>query len=87
MGFSRQEYWSGVPLCSLEVEAVTDFIFLGSKITGEGDFSHEIKNPCSLKVKQDKPRRHIKKQRHHFADKGLYSKSYGFPVFMYRCES
>ena len=34
------------------------------------------------------PRQHIKKQRHHFADKGRYSQSYGFsPVVMYRCES
>ena len=35
----------------------------------------------------DQPRQHIKKQRHHFADKGLYSQGYGFPVVMYRCES
>ena len=39
------------------------------------------------KKSYDKHRWHIKKQRHHFADKGLYSQSYGFPVFMYRCES
>ena len=54
MGFSRQEYWSGVPLPSLswqiegeKVEAVTDFLFLGSKITVDGDYSHEIKR-CLL---------------------------------------
>ena len=35
----------------------------------------------------DKSRQLIKKQRHYFADKGPYSKSYGFPVVMYRCES
>ena len=34
-----------------KVEAVTDFIFLGSKITVDGDFSHEIKNSCSLEGK------------------------------------
>ena len=33
------------------VETVTDFIFLGFKITAEGDCSHEIKNACSLKEK------------------------------------
>ena len=44
MGFSRQEYWSGVPLPS----------------------------------PYDKPRQHIKKQRHYFANKGLSSQSYGF---------
>ena len=35
----------------------------------------------------DKPRQCIKKQRHHFADKGLCSQSYSFPVVMYGCES
>ena len=58
------------------VETVTDFIFLGSKITADGD-NHEIKG-CSLEENYDKPRWHNKKQRHHFADKGLSSQSYGF---------
>ena len=35
----------------------------------------------------DQPRQHIKKQRHYFANKGLSSQSYGFPVVMYACES
>ena len=35
----------------------------------------------------DKPRQHIQKQRHYFADKGLYSKTMFFPVVMYGCES
>ena len=35
----------------------------------------------------DKPRQHIKKQRHHFADKGPSSQALGFPVVMYRYES
>ena len=39
------------------------------------------------KKSYDKPRQHIKKQRHCFANKGLYSQSYGFPVVMYGCES
>ena len=38
------------------------------------------------KKSYDKPRQHIKKQRHHFADEGPYSQSYTFPVVMYRCE-
>ena len=33
------------------VETMTDFIFLGSKITEDSDCSHEIKRPCSLKEK------------------------------------
>ena len=60
------------------METVTDFIFLGSKITEDGDCSHEIKRCFLLGRIVDKPRQCIKKQRHHFADKGLYSQSYGF---------
>ena len=35
-----------------KVDTVTDFIFLGSKITTDGDCSHDIKDACSLKEKQ-----------------------------------
>ena len=49
------------------MEMVTDFIFLGSKVTADGDCSHKMKESY------DKPRQHIKKQRYYFADKGLYS--------------
>ena len=38
----------------------------------------ELKDFCSLEESYDKPRQHIKKQRHHFANKGPYSQSYGF---------
>ena len=41
----------------------------------------------TLKESYDQPRPHIKKQRHYFANKGLSSQSYGFPVVMYGCES
>ena len=54
------------------VKTVPDFIFGGSKITADGDCSHEIKR-CSLKNSYDKPRQHIKKQRYHLADKAPYS--------------
>ena len=51
----------------------------GSKITAVGDYSHEIKRSLLLRKKSyDKPRQCIIKQRHHFANKGLYSQSYGF---------
>ena len=59
-------------------EAVTDFIFLGSKITVDGDCGHEIKTPAPWKESYDKRREHIKKQRHHFADRGPCNQSYGF---------
>ena len=59
------------------VEIVADFIFLGSKITADGDCSHEIKL-APWKESYDQPRQHIKKQRHYFANKGLSSQGYGF---------
>ena len=62
-----------------KVEAVTDFIFLGSKITVDSNCSHEIKKMLGpWKENDDKPRQCIKEERHHFADLGLYSQSYGF---------
>ena len=61
-----------------DMETVTDFIFLGSKITADGDCSYEIKRCLLLGRKTDQSRQHIKKQRHYFANKGPYSKSYGF---------
>ena len=69
------------PITSWQIdgETVADFIFLGSKITIDGDCSHEIKRHLLLGRKaMTKPRQHIKKQRHHFADKGSSSQSYGF---------
>ena len=61
------------------MEAVIDFIFLGSKTTADGDCSHEIKR-CFLLGKKDMMSLDsvLKKQRHHFADKDLYNQSYGF---------
>ena len=50
------------------METVTDFIFLGSKITANSDFNHEIKTLVPWKKSYDQPRQCIKKQRHHFAD-------------------
>ena len=61
------------------IETVTGFIFLGSKITADGDCSHEIKRRLLLERKaMTNLRQRIKMQRHHFADKGPYSQSYGF---------
>ena len=61
------------------METVTDFIFLGSQITSDGDCSHEIKRHLLLGRKAMTNLDSIfKKQRHHFADKGLYSQSYDF---------
>ena len=70
-----------------KVETVTDFIFLDSKINVEGGCSHENKIHTPWKQSYDKPRQCIKKQRHHFANKGPYSQSYGFSVVTYRYDS
>ena len=60
------------------METVTEFIFLGSKITAVGDCSHEIKRTLApWKKSYDQPRHHIKKQRHYFINKGPSSQSYG----------
>ena len=61
------------------METVADFILGGSKITADGDCSHEIrKNTCTFKKSYDQPRQHIKKQRHYFANRGPSSQGYGF---------
>ena len=60
------------------METVTDFIFLGSKITADGGCSHEIKRCLLLGRKTDQPRQHMKKQRHYFANKGPSSQTCGF---------
>ena len=61
------------------VETVADFIFGGSKITADGDYSYEIKRYLFLgKKSYDQPRQHIKKQRRYFANKDPYGESYGF---------
>ena len=60
------------------VETVRNFILGGSKITADGDCSHEIKTLAPCKKSYDQPRQHIKKQRYYFASKGPSSQSYGF---------
>ena len=58
-----------------KVETMTDFIFLGSKITVDGDYSHEIKRRLLLGRKAMTNLNTVLKSRHHFTDKGLYSQS------------
>ena len=62
----------------IDGETVKDFILGGSKITADGDCSHEIKMLAPWKKSYDQPRQHIKVQRHLFDDKGPSSQSYGF---------
>ena len=60
------------------VETVRHFIFLGSKITEDGESATKIKDICSMKKSYDQPRQYIKKQRHYFANKSPSSQSSGF---------
>ena len=60
------------------VETVSDFIFWGSKITADGDYSHEIKRHLLLGRKAMTNLDSILKSRHYFANKGPSSQSYGF---------
>ena len=66
-----------------KVEAVTDFVFLGSKITEDGDCSHEIKRRCSLEGKLDSV---LKSRDITLPTKVHIVTALVFPVVMYRCE-
>ena len=58
------------------METMRDVISLGSKITADGDCSHEIKKKFApWKKSYDQPRQHIQKQRHYFVNKGPSSQS------------
>ena len=66
------------------VDTVADFIFLGSKITADGDCSHEIKR--RLLFGRKATTKHNQKQRQFFANKVCLVKTMAFPVVTYRCE-
>ena len=68
------------------METVIDFIFLGSKITADGDCSHEIKTLAPWKKSCDQPRQHIKKPETLLCQQRSV-KAVVFPVVMYGCES
>ena len=83
MWISNSKIIASGPITSWQIdgetaETVSDFIFLGSKITADGDCSHEIKMLTPWKEGYDQPRQHIQKQRHYFANKGPSSQGYGF---------
>ena len=68
-----------------KLEAVTDFIFLGSKIIAHGDCSHKIKMLAPWKESYDKPRQCLGNIS--FPKKVCIVKAMVFPVVMYGCES
>ena len=83
LNFQKTKIVASSPITSWHIdgekgETVTDFTFLGSKITADSECSHEIKTLDLWKKSCDKSRQYIIKQRHHFANKDLYNQSYGF---------
>ena len=84
LNFQKTKIMASGPITSWEidgetVETVSDFIFLGSKTTADGDCSHEIKRRLLLGRKvMTNLDKHVKKQRHYFANKGPSSQGHGF---------
>ena len=83
INFQNMKIMASGPITSWQIdgetmETVTEFIFLVSNITADGDCSHEIKRQLLLGRKDYKPREHTKKQRHYFANEGSSSQSCGF---------
>ena len=68
------------------METVADLILGGSKITADGDCSHEIKRRLLLGIKAVTNLDNILKSRHYLSDKNIV-KAMVFPVVMYGCES
>ena len=87
LNIQKTKIMASSPIASWQIdgktmETVTGFIFLGSKITVDGDHSQEIKRYLLLgsKAMTSKARQRIKKQRHYFTDKDPYSQKYGFSI-------
>ena len=82
LNIQKTKIMASGPITSWQIDGktVTDFIFLGSKITADSDCSHEIKTLTPWKESYDQPRQHIKKQRHYFCNKGPSSQTYGFSI-------
>ena len=84
LNIQKTKIMASSPITSWQIdgetmEIVTDFIFGTSKITADGDCSHEIKKTLApWKKSYDQYRQHIKKQRYYFANKDPSSQGYGF---------
>ena len=83
LNIQKTKIMASGPITSWQIEeaklkAVAVFIFLGSKITADGDCSHENQMLTPWKESYDEPRQHLKRG-HHFANRSLYNQSYDFP--------
>ena len=82
LNIQKTKILASCPITSWQIdgetmETVIDFIWGDSKITADGDCSHEIKTFAPWKKSYEKHRQHIKKQRNYFTNKDLPSQSYG----------
>ena len=83
LNIQKTKIMASGPITSWEIdgetmETVAEFIFLGSKITADGDCSHEIKRRLLLGRKDMTNLDSIKKQRHHCEQRSVSSQGYGF---------
>ena len=90
LNIQKMKIMASGPITSWEidgetVETVSDFILGGSKITADGDCSHEIRR--RLLFGRKATTKHNQKQRQFFANKVCLVKAMVFPVVMYGCES
>ena len=93
LNIQKTKIMASGPITSWQIDGetvgtVADFILGGSKITADGDCSHEIKRRLLFGRKvMTNLDSILKKQSHYFANKGLSSQAMVFPVVMYGCES
>ena len=90
LNIQKLKTMASVPITSWEIdgETVSDFIFGAPKTLQMVTAAMKLKDTCYLgKKSYDQNRKHIKKQRHYFANKGLSSQSYSLPTVMCGCES
>ena len=90
LNIQKTKIMASGPITSWEIdgETLSDFSFLGSKVTADGDCSHDIKRCLLLGRKfMTNIDSILKKQIHYFASKGPLVKAMVFPVVMYGCES
>ena len=73
LNIQKNQIMASSPITSWQIDeetkkTVADFFSLDSKITADGDCSHEIKTLAPWRKSYDQPREHTKKQRHYFAN-------------------
>ena len=82
LNIQKTKIMTSGPIISCQIhgetrEILTHCFSLAPKLLTMVTAAMKLKDACSLEKSCDKPRQHIKKQRHHFAEKGLYSPSFG----------